>query len=840
MKQADLIIKPEWVVPVVPEAAVYTNCALAVLDGRIEAILPVDEITSNFQAKSTIDLPGQALLPGLVNAHGHAAMTLLRGYADDLALNTWLTEHIWPAESQHVSDEFVRDGTRIACAEMIRTGTTCFSDMYFFPDVAADVANQAGLRSRIAFPVLDFPSAWAQSAEEYVHKGLALHDQYKNHPLVSIAFGPHAPYTVGQSTLERIAVLAEELDAAIHIHLHETRQEVEDSLQEHGLRPTKRMEQLGILGPRTEAVHMTQWDDGDLEIIQKTNTSVIHCPKSNLKLASGFCPTAELLKADIRLGLGTDGAASNNCLNMLEEMRFASLLGKATAEDPTALSATQTLYMATMGGAQAMGLDREIGSLEPGKLADMISIRVDDLQSQPVYNLISQIVYAAPSQALNMNPLRADYINENSPVSGLRYLDVGCGGGILTESMAEKGAVATGIDMGEAPLSVAKLHALETGVEIDYRQITAEALANEKPESFDVVSCMEMLEHVPDPALTVQACADLAKPGGTLYFSTISRTAKAFAFAIVGAEYVLNILPRGTHEYKKFIRPSELATAIRQAGLVLEDSKGVLYNPLKGSFKMSETDLDVNYMSDFEQYRDYQPTADMLEGRVIFVTGAGDGIGKVASIRYAECGATVILAGRTVAKLEAVYDEIISAGCPEPVIYPIDLTGATEDDYAQLAELIEEQFGKLDGLLHNAGVLGARRAIANYLLSDWDQCMNVNVRAQFLLTHALVDLIEALEEIIEDHNADLEIEGVVINQFQARARIPQAAVDDLKKAGYPVLAPYLSASSELNGLPPKPDFSSSNLVDIERFSMLGDEIFKQDVRFFQYGGDFFT
>lgn len=401
MKPVDLIIQPEWLVPVIPEGAVYERCALVVNDQKIEGIVPVDEANQQYQASEKIELPGQALLPGLVNAHGHAAMSLLRGYADDLPLNIWLEEHIWPAEAQWVSDDFVRDGVRHACAELIQSGTTCFSDMYFFPDVTADIANQAGLRSRIVFPVLEFPSPWAQNADEYIHKGLALHDQYKNHGLIRVAFGPHAPYTVSDKTFERVAMLAQELDANIQLHLHETQKEVEDSLGEYGMRPVARMEQMGILGPRTEAVHMTQILTEDLEMVSRTNTSIVHCPKSNLKLASGFSPIMELIKSEVEVGLGTDSAASNNSLNMLEEMRFASLIAKAASCDATALSAPQSLYMATMGGAEAMGLGNDIGSLEPGKSADMTSIRLDSLSSQPMYDVISQIVYAAPTQASN-------------------------------------------------------------------------------------------------------------------------------------------------------------------------------------------------------------------------------------------------------------------------------------------------------------------------------------------------------------------------------------------------------------------------------------------------------
>ena len=401
MKQIDLLIQPEWLIPIVPKGAVLQDCALAIHQGRIEAVLPTEEATHLYEPETIVDLPNQVLLPGLVNAHGHSAMSLLRGYADDLPLNTWLNEHIWPAESEWVGEEFVRDGTRLACAELIRSGTTCFSDMYFFPDVTAEAATQAGLRSRIAFPVIEFPSAWAQGPDEYLHKGLELHDQYKNHSLVNVAFGPHAPYTVGNSTFERVAVLAEELDAAIHVHLHETAQEIDDSLSEHGVRPIDRLNQLGVLGPRTEAVHMTQVSEDDLDLIKATNTSVIHCPKSNLKLASGFCPVNKLLTEDIQVGLGTDSAASNNCLNMLEEMRFASLLGKAVSGNATALSAEQSLHMATLGGASALGLEAEIGSLEPGKSADMISVRLDYLSSQPLYDLASQIVYSSPTQAHN-------------------------------------------------------------------------------------------------------------------------------------------------------------------------------------------------------------------------------------------------------------------------------------------------------------------------------------------------------------------------------------------------------------------------------------------------------
>ena len=402
MKDIDLLLIPQWIVPVVPAGAVYEDCAIAINDSRIEAILPVEEAQKLYHPTETLTLEGQALIPGLVNAHGHSAMSLLRGYADDLPLDVWLNEHIWPAEGQWISEDFVRDGTKLAYADMLQSGTTFANDMYFFPEVVAEVAMQTGLRTRVSFPIIEFPSAWGQGPDDYIHKGISLYDQYKNHPLISVAFGPHAPYTVSDKTFERVAMLSEELDAPIHVHLHETAKEVADEIAQSGKRPVARLNDLGILGPRTEAVHMTQISDEDLEMIGLTNTSVIHCPKSNMKLASGICPIKKLMEVDIDVGLGTDSAASNNTLNMLEEMRFASLLSKVSNGDPTALPAQQSLEMATLGSAKAIGMDAEIGSLEVGKQADMVSISLDNLSSSPIYNLISQIVYAAPTRAENV------------------------------------------------------------------------------------------------------------------------------------------------------------------------------------------------------------------------------------------------------------------------------------------------------------------------------------------------------------------------------------------------------------------------------------------------------
>lgn len=423
-EQVDLIIKPQWILPIVPANTIFEDCALIVDRGLIKAVLPNLEADRLYQAKKQIELPGQALMPGFVNAHGHAAMTLLRGYADDLSLETWLNDHIWPIEARLVSDEFVRDGSKHAIAEMIRSGTTCFSDQYFFPEIVAEVAVQAGIRCRIAFPILEFPSAWGQGPDEYIHKGLSLRDDYKNHHLVDIAFGPHAPYTLEDVSLQRVAVLAEELDAHIQIHLHETASEVADSLKLHGVRPIERMENLGILGPRTEAVHMTQLIDSDIELLSRYNTSVIHCPQSNLKLASGLCPVTKLRDSGITVGLGTDSAASNNNLDMLKEVNYASLVAKVVADNASSLNAFESLQMATLASAKAMGIDDQLGSLEVDKRADMISISIDQLHVEPVYNIASQLVYASQSSQIQNSWVAGNQILDNRQLTTLNEQEI--------------------------------------------------------------------------------------------------------------------------------------------------------------------------------------------------------------------------------------------------------------------------------------------------------------------------------------------------------------------------------------------------------------------------------
>ena len=394
MEQVDSLIQARWVVPVEPHGTVLENHVVAVRDGRIVALLPAPEAERRYRADHRTALPHHVLIPGLVNAHTHAAMSLLRGLADDLPLMEWLHEHIWPAEQAHVSAEFVRHGAELAIAEMLRTGTTCFMDMYFFPEEVAQAATRAGIRAVMGMIVIDFPSAYAAGPEDYLNRGLALRDAYRHDPLISTAFAPHAPYTVAPEHLRRIRTLADELDVPVNIHLHETAHEVTEAVKRHGRRPLAGLDQLGLVSPELVAVHMTQLEPPEILRLAEAGASVVHCPESNLKLASGFCPAAELVEAGVNLCLGTDGAASNNDLDMVGEMHTAALLAKAVAGDAAALPAATVLRMAPLNGARALGLADAIGSLEPGKYADLTAVDLGGVGSLPVYHPLSQLVYS--------------------------------------------------------------------------------------------------------------------------------------------------------------------------------------------------------------------------------------------------------------------------------------------------------------------------------------------------------------------------------------------------------------------------------------------------------------
>jgi len=393
--QADTEIRGRWIAPVEPPGALREDHALILRQGRILDLLPAAEAGRRYRAQRRLRLDRHLLLPGLVNSHCHAAMTLLRGLADDLPLMPWLQEHIWPAERRWVGPDFVRDGSRLALAEMIRGGTTCCNDMYFFPEIAAGEAERAGMRMVAGLPVLAVPTPWASGEEECLAKAATLRRLLSGRPLVAAALAPHAPYTVSDDGLRRVRELAAEWGLRIHMHVHETATEVADSVRQHGCRPLERLRKLGLLGPELLAVHLTQLHEEEIGQLAQYGAHAVHCPESNLKLASGACPAARLLRAGANVALGTDGAASNNDLDLIGEMRSAALLGKFAAADSSALRAREVLRMATLGGAQALGLAERIGSLVPGKEADIVAVDLDCPETQPVYDPVAQLVYAA-------------------------------------------------------------------------------------------------------------------------------------------------------------------------------------------------------------------------------------------------------------------------------------------------------------------------------------------------------------------------------------------------------------------------------------------------------------
>jgi len=391
----DLLIEARWIIPVEPANAVLENYAIAIDKGRIVALLQQSEARIRFTPREIRQLPHHILIPGLVNLHTHAAMTLLRGLADDLPLMDWLQNYIWPAEAKHVSAQFVHDGTLLACAEMLRGGTTCFNDMYFYPKATAQAALSSGMRAAIGLITVDFPTSYAADSDDYLTKGMAARDELIDNPLLSFCIAPHAPYTVSDRNFARALTLAEQCDFPIHLHLHETIQEIEDSQQRYGLRPIERLYRLGLLSPGLIAAHAIHLNDNEIALLAEHGCSIAHCPTSNLKLASGIAPVSALNDRGVNIGLGTDGAASNNRLDMFQEMRLAALLAKGYSGKADTVGAHQALRMATLGGAQALGLDPEIGSIVMGKSADLCAIRIDSVGLSPCYDPASLLVYAA-------------------------------------------------------------------------------------------------------------------------------------------------------------------------------------------------------------------------------------------------------------------------------------------------------------------------------------------------------------------------------------------------------------------------------------------------------------
>ncbi|WP_301101855.1 TRZ/ATZ family hydrolase [Propionivibrio sp.] len=391
----DLLIESRWMIPVEPANVVLENHAVAIDKGRVVAVLQQNEAHARFSPRQVKQLANHILIPGLVNLHTHAAMTLLRGLGDDLPLMEWLQNHIWPAEAKHVSAQFVHDGTLLACAEMLRGGITCFNDMYFYPKAAAKAALACGMRAAIGLVTVDFPTPYAADADDYLAKGLAARDELRDEPLLSFCLAPHAPYTVNDRNFARVLTLAEQCELPIHLHLHETKQEIEDSLERFGVRPIERLHRLGLLSPGLIGVHAIHLNADEIALLAEHGCSIAHCPSSNLKLASGIAPITDMVKQGINVGLGTDGAASNNRLDIFQEMRLAALLAKGSSGQAEAVGAHQALRMATLGGAQALGLDAQIGSICIGKAADLCAVNVNAIGLTPCYNAASLLVYSA-------------------------------------------------------------------------------------------------------------------------------------------------------------------------------------------------------------------------------------------------------------------------------------------------------------------------------------------------------------------------------------------------------------------------------------------------------------
>jgi len=398
MTACELMISAGWIVTVDSNNDLLRDASIILDKGRISAILPSSEAQRTYSPRQHIERPQHVLMPGLVNAHTHLAMNLLRGVADDLPLEVWLQEHIWPLESRVVNADMVRLGTQLALAESLRSGVTCVNDMYFFPEEVASVVEEAGLRATLGMLVLNGPSAWAKDADSYFQRGLELHDRVKSNSRIKSCFAPHAPYSVARQDLEKIAMLSTELDVQVHMHLHETAAEVEDFVAIHGMRPMQLVEATGLLDPSLIAVHMTQLNEHEMEQLAEHGVHLVHCPESNMKLASGAMACAQLKRLGINVALGTDGAASNNDIDLLGEMRTAGLLAKLMASDASACDADTLLRMATLDGAKALGIDTDTGSLEPGKAADMIAIDCAKPEMQPMHNVTAQIAYAAQRQ----------------------------------------------------------------------------------------------------------------------------------------------------------------------------------------------------------------------------------------------------------------------------------------------------------------------------------------------------------------------------------------------------------------------------------------------------------
>jgi 5-methylthioadenosine/S-adenosylhomocysteine deaminase len=398
-RKIDLIIQGDYVVSMDADGSVYQDAAVAVDQGAIIAVGSAAEISATYNAVDTLQGDNRIVMPGLINGHSHAAMTLLRGVADDLALMDWLTNYIFPAEVEFVDPEFVRIGTELACWEMIRGGTTTFVDMYYFPDVIADVVESCGMRALVSATVIDQRSPDAENADDSIAKGMAFIDRWKGrNSRVTPVFGPHANYTLNSDQLRATREAANEAGVPITVHMSESAFELQYSQDTFGMTSIELFESIGFLDGPTIGAHVVWPTDDEITILADRKVGVIHNPTSNMKTAAGISPVTKMLQAGVRVGLGTDGAASNNDLDMWEEMRLAAFLQKVDRMDPEVMSATTVLTMATSGGAEAIGIDDKVGSITVGKRADIIQVSFDDVHFIPTYDVISHLVYVSDEQ----------------------------------------------------------------------------------------------------------------------------------------------------------------------------------------------------------------------------------------------------------------------------------------------------------------------------------------------------------------------------------------------------------------------------------------------------------
>lgn len=423
MPEFDLLVFARWIITIEHDNEVLEHHAVGIKNGRITAILPA-QTAQHASAAETVELPNHCLMPGLINLHSHVPMTLLRGLADDLPLMHWLNNHIWPAEGKYVGDEFVFDGTLLGMAEMLRGGTTTVNDMYFFHRALARAGLASGMRTMVGCSILEFPTNYAQNADEYIEKGMAERQAFLGESRITFTLAPHAPYTVSDDTFKKVITLAEREDMLIHCHIHETQTEIDDSYRANHQRPLTRLAQLGLLSPRLIAAHMVHSCTDDIALAAKYGISIAHNPSSNLKLASGIAPVSAMLEAGINVGIGTDGAASNNKLDMLSDIRLTALLAKGSTGNPTTIPAATALRMATLNGAQALGLEQEIGSVKLNKQADLIAIDLSDAETSPVFDPISHIAYAAGREQVSHVWVEGECLLKNRQLTKLDMADI--------------------------------------------------------------------------------------------------------------------------------------------------------------------------------------------------------------------------------------------------------------------------------------------------------------------------------------------------------------------------------------------------------------------------------